>query len=182
MLCVACAAPVQELSIAEKEAALVRGREIAASAFQSLSGALQQAMAEGGPVHAVQFCAKAAQPLTDSLATAHGVRLKRTSHRLRNVANAPDAQERAQLEAYLAAVAGGTSPGALGGRANLLGDSIAVTLPILLNMPACLKCHGSAAELDGAAHALIRDLYPSDGATGFALGELRGIWSIRWKR
>lgn len=182
LLLAACDAPAPGLTLAEEEVALVRGREIATSGFQLLSGALTRAMAEGGPLHAVQVCARAARPLTDSLATAHGVRLKRTSHRLRGPHNAPDAHELEQLKAYLAAVDAGTAPASLAGRVHLLGDTVAVSLPILLNMPACLKCHGGLSDLDSEAHALIEELYPGDRATGFALGDLRGMWSIRWKR
>jgi hypothetical protein len=47
----------------------------------------------------------------------------------------------------------------------------------------CLKCHGSPGmELDSAAHALITERYPCDAAVGYALGEFRGYWSVRWPR
>lgn len=63
------------------------------------------------------------------------------------------------------------------------GDSIAYYRPIFISSPACLKCHGSAGEgLDSAAYAVIQQRYPLDQATGYVLGDLRGMWSIRWKR
>ncbi|RMF46192.1 MAG: DUF3365 domain-containing protein, partial [Bacteroidetes bacterium] len=39
----------------------------------------------------------------------------------------------------------------------------------------CFKFHGSSADLGGPALAQIRKLYPSDKATGFAQGDLRGL-------
>ncbi len=50
--------------------------------------------------------------------------------------------------------------------------------PIYIMMPTCLKCHGQPADLDGPALAEIRRRYPGDKATGFTLGELRGLWVL----
>ena len=51
--------------------------------------------------------------------------------------------------------------------------------PILLSKELCLKCHGQPGK-DIAPGDLetIRRLYPGDEATGFAMGELRGLWRI----
>ena len=41
--------------------------------------------------------------------------------------------------------------------------------------PMCLACHGKALEL--ATRAALQRLYPTDSATGFAAGDLRGaLW------
>lgn len=50
--------------------------------------------------------------------------------------------------------------------------------PIYIMMPTCLKCHGELAELDGPALAEIRRRYPGDKATGFRMGDLRGLWVL----
>ena len=47
--------------------------------------------------------------------------------------------------------------------------------PILLQPP-CLACHGEALAPDLAAR--IAELYPADRATGFRVGELRGVFWI----
>ena len=49
--------------------------------------------------------------------------------------------------------------------------------------PLCLKCHGQISNgLDSSAYEVIQQRYPSDRAIGYSLGDLRGMWSIRWAR
>ena len=68
-------------------------------------------------------------------------------------------------------------------RAVTYGDSIAYYRPIFISSPACLKCHGVKSETaDASALDAIAARYPGDEATGYQLGELRGMWSIRWAR
>ena len=66
-------------------------------------------------------------------------------------------------------------------RANLVtryrGDGRAA--PILLAAPVCLQCHGSPEkDIAPATMAAIKKLYPEDKATGFQLGDLRGLWRV----
>jgi len=42
----------------------------------------------------------------------------------------------------------------------------------------CLACHGD--NIAPEVTAAIRAHYPEDQATGFATGQLRGAFSIRW--
>ena len=52
--------------------------------------------------------------------------------------------------------------------------------PITVFAPLCLKCHGEpGSDIDEATTATLAELYPEDEATGFALGDLRGMWAIR---
>ena len=185
-MCACGASPqVDEHVLSEEElsTALAKGDTITQATFAALTQRLQLAMADGGPVNAVDQCQSAARPITDSLSVHYGVRVKRTSARLRSSANRPDAHEQERLKEALAHVAAGNSASALGPQVFLLGDSIAFYKPILITSPLCLKCHGSpGVELDSAAHALITERYPGDAAVGYALGELRGYWSVRWPR
>ncbi|MCX7606535.1 MAG: DUF3365 domain-containing protein [Bacteroidia bacterium] len=50
--------------------------------------------------------------------------------------------------------------------------------PIYITVETCLKCHGLPESIDGPALAEIRRRYPGDRATGFTLGELRGMWRM----
>lgn len=179
LLLSACAPSVKPI---DEAAAVERGQALAQASFQALSGRLKQAMAEGGPAHAVAYCNTAALPLVDSLSQVHGARIKRTSLKLRAPHDAPDPAEREQLEAYARSWSEGGEP--LKPKAVAHGvDSVAFYAPIFIQAPLCLACHGVAGEtLDSTAHAAIRTNYPDDEATGYALGDLRGLWSIRWKR
>jgi len=167
----------------DEAGALERGRSIAAASFQALSARLRDAMGEGGPAHAVEYCSVAAPLVADSVSTLHAVRIKRTSDRVRAAHDVPDGHERERLEAYLARLADGTSPAELEAEVFILGDSVAYYQPILIISPLCLACHGSPGlDLDSAAHAVVRARYPDDAAIGYALGDFRGLWSIRWER
>jgi hypothetical protein len=47
--------------------------------------------------------------------------------------------------------------------------------PITIQPP-CLACHGT--QLDAAVRQKLAELYPEDRATGFAPGELRGMFWV----
>ena len=164
-------------------AAMEKGNGIADASFQALSERLQEAMRSGGPAHAVQFCSVNALPIIDSLSQANNARIRRTSDRVRARHDVPDQEEMQVLNELLSAWE--TSEGTMGSApiVHVHKDSIAYFRPIFISSPACLKCHGIAdQELDSAAYAVIMQRYPLDQATGYSLGDFRGMWSIRWKR
>lgn len=171
------------LSEAEEKAAMEKGASLAGASFQALSAQLQHAMKEGGPAHAVDFCSLNALSIVDSLSEAHGAQIRRTSDRIRAPHDRPDAEETRYLQAMLEEWKAGATAADLSARAVVHGDSVAYYQPIFINSPACLKCHGTAGEnLDASAVAVINERYPDDQATGYAMGDLRGMWSIRWAR
>jgi hypothetical protein len=57
-------------------------------------------------------------------------------------------------------------------------DGGATYMQAIVTQPLCVACHGTALAPD-VASALAR-LYPSDRATGFAVGDLRGAFVVRW--
>lgn len=173
-----------DLSADERLRAIERGEDIAQAAFAALSGRLQQAMAAGGPAHAVDYCWTAAGPIADSMGVVHAAHVKRTSDRLRSPANAPDPHEQGRLDAILKQLETGIRPSELEAEVHLLGDSIAFYKPILIASPLCLSCHGVAgAGLDSSAYAVIQERYPDDRAIGYSdVGQFRGVWSVRWPR
>lgn len=168
---------------AEEKAALEKGAGIAEASFKALSSRLQAAMQEGGPAHAVDFCSLHALSIMDSLSTAHHATIRRTSDRVRAPHDRPDAQEARVLEAMLAEWGARGAQADVQARALEHGDSIAFYAPIYISSPICLKCHGdSDGGMDATALAIINERYPDDRAKGYALGDLRGMWSIRWPR
>lgn len=179
-LLVSCTAPEAPF---DEAAAIQRGQGIAKATFEQLFAQVKAKMGSVGPTGAVEYCSVAALPLVDSLSAVQGVRIKRTSDRLRAPHDAPDADERRRLDQVLAMLADGARPIDIPPQALVLGDSIAFYQPILINMPNCLKCHGTPGlEVDSATSAMLARKYPDDKATGYAVGDFRGLWSIRWKR
>lgn len=43
----------------------------------------------------------------------------------------------------------------------------------------CLQCHGNSDEIKPSVKALLKELYPNDQATGYAVGQVRGAVSIK---
>lgn len=169
------------LSEAAEKAALEQGSAISDAAFQGLSTRLQQAMKEGGPAHAVEFCSLNALSIVDSLSATHGARIRRTSDRIRSPIDKPDVEEARMMQAMLAEWKAGSKAMEIPARVVAHGDSIAYYRPIFISSPACLKCHGIPGEtMDASTLDAIAARYPEDEATGYALGDLRGMWSVRW--
>lgn len=154
----------------ELRAAGERARAALGPLKRNLKSALQAALAES-PTEAVDVCQISAPAITDS-AGRPGIRLGRTSSKLRNPANAPQPW----MEAQLAELEKQTPPPGTGRVVQLDGGRVGYVEPIYLQ-PLCGTCHGDA--IDPALLAHIRERYPEDRAVGYAPGELRGLfWAI----
>jgi hypothetical protein len=166
-----------DLSGEEKRVYIERGRIIAVTAFSRLVGQLTQAIEDSGVAYAVRYCSVHAHPLLDSLSTSQQAVIKRATLRVRNPADSADAQEASVIRDYDQAIGGGRELPPVAVR----GDerTVRVFLPIRISMPLCLHCHGQVGtDIAESDYRIIRRLYPDDNATGHAMGNLRGIWSI----
>ena len=154
-----------------------RAQLITAETFGALSQRLMQALQEGGVRQAVPFCQENVAGLVKPLAEKHGVRIQRVSHKPRNPANKASAAEATLIATMNQALATGHPPKPR--IENQPDGSRVFYAPILIPAATCLKCHGIPGDtLATADHDLIRALYPDDQATGFKLGDLRGLWKI----
>jgi len=163
----------------DEEARASAGREVVKEFATELRGELQAAMKAGGPPAAIAVCREAAPAIAAGLSEREGWRVARTSQRVRNPANAPDAYEAEVLARFIAAREAGESPAGLeafgvvempdGTRAFRYMKAIPTDGP-------CLACHGSTLAPE-VADALA-EVYPQDRATGFAEGDIRGAFTI----
>lgn len=168
-LAVAQAAP----PAAPAEGAAVGQAEQAMTALQRrLSARLLEEMGKGGPTAAVRVCRDEAQKLTAAVSAEQGIELGRTSHRLRNPANAPRAWVAKLLPTYAGRQAAEVAPVVVD-----LGDRVGIVKP-LPTQPLCLACHGERSAMAPEVQEMIASAYPADEATGFTQGEVRGvIWA-----
>ncbi|MEZ5936860.1 MAG: DUF3365 domain-containing protein [Hyphomonadaceae bacterium] len=160
-------------------AALADSRAAAGALGSELMGALATAMAEGGPGAALPVCNEKAPEIAARLSTERQVDIGRTALRVRNPANAPDDWERAQLEAFVSAIAAGEAPAQMERHEVVRtaeGWQVRWMKPIVLQ-PMCATCHG--VDVDSGLAEVIHALYPQDKATGFQPGELRGAFTAR---
>lgn len=167
------AAPASSPSVATSSSALERARAAGADLGKTLRGALEQQVAAHGPVAAIDFCRTQAPLLTQQVAQRHGVRLGRTSLRVRSATNTPSAWQEVVLSDFAGRVAPTTPPASLEHTAEV--DGTLRWARGLRTEAVCTVCHGvSVAEPIAAA---IARQYPGDRATGFAEGDLRGaVW------
>ena len=148
-------------------------------AFASaLKGELQAAIKEGGPIHAISVCSVKAPEIAREVSKHDVWSVGRTSHKIRNPANAPDDLEAKVLVEFRQRAAAGEKLDTMESVA-LVESNGTQTYRYMKAIPVgevCLACHGS--NLDPELKATIEAVYPEDQATGFTLGELRGAFTV----
>jgi hypothetical protein len=173
----ACQGQGEAVDITSQEEQLVASiaDPVAGELLRTLVARLTEAMAEGGPVNAIEFCSQEAIPLTRSVQSqaSGNLDLKRTSFRVRNPANAPDeAEEEALLFFERAIQSGEASPSTYIQRAS---DEEFRYYRALYLGEVCLQCHGSRDSMDPEVLAALGERYPEDLATGYEAGDFRGV-------
>ncbi|MDX9740469.1 MAG: DUF3365 domain-containing protein [Gammaproteobacteria bacterium] len=152
----------------------------AAQAFSGqLRGKLQAAMGEGGPVLAVGVCRTEAPAIAEAVMREHGVRLGRVAMpgRNRNPNQAADGWQLQALKDIQKAVDEG-APAAE--QVRIYRDDLPADVALrmmrgIATEPVCTSCHG--VDMTPEIRDAIARHYPDDGATGFAVGDLRGaLW------
>ena len=133
----------------------------------ALAATLKSALAEG-PVAAIDACRVEAPRLAQEFSNTE-IRVGRTSHRLRNPANAPAPWMRAFLAEFQALEAAPNQS-----RTVSLGNRETGYVEAIYTQPLCLTCHGE--QVAPSLLEKIRAVYPEDEATGFKVGELRGLF------
>jgi hypothetical protein len=114
-----------------------------------------------------------------------GWNVARTSLKLRNPNNAPDAWETEVLKQFEQQRAKGEGPDALvyaeivkEGDEEYFRFMKGIVMPPLEKMP-CLMCHGE--DIDPKTAAALDQIYPQDKARGYKAGQVRGAFTLRKK-
>lgn len=145
----------------------VPGKQIALNArdmlMQRLSSRLVEVSSSEGVEAAIRVCSQEAPDIATAVSEEMGVRIGRTSFKLRNANNQPPAWAESLVDQRIAS-----------NQFMLLEDkTTAALLPIRLQ-PQCLLCHGPKEQLTAGVNQQLAALYPDDEATGFESGDLRG--------
>lgn len=153
------------------------GADIVQSVSSELKIALQSAMKENGPVQAIGVCNQSALALTSSLNDSLKVEVGRTSLKYRNQANQPTALETEVLDGFEKAMKSGETLEPL-----LITTDEGTHYYAPITMGAfCLTCHGNAEQIAPEVSAQLDSLYPGDLAKGYETGQLRGMWTVKFK-
>lgn len=156
-----------------------RGMMIAQTTKAELGKNLMGQIQKNGVIAALDFCNVQAVPITDSMATIHKSQIRRVTDKPRNPKNKANAAELQYLENFKKQVAAG---GEVKPITVQMGNKIEFYYPIVTNS-LCLKCHGTPGkELETLTLAKIKQLYPTDKATGYNENEVRGIWTIQYEK
>lgn len=131
--------------------------------FSRLSGRLQEAMGTQGPAGAIAVCQKEAQRIATDVGDEHELRIGRSGVRLRNPSNQPPAWATELTEKQT------DTPHFV-----VLDDGDAAALLPIKLQGQCLMCHGPDETISPVIQDQLAKLYPTDEATGFQEGDLRG--------
>lgn len=161
------------------EALKTEAAEIIKSFSQELQGALLTAMKDGGPVNAINICNEKAPEIAASAEATSGWSVARSSHKLRNPENAPDAYTAAVIDDFVAREAAGETAKGLA-RAEIVeqdGQKVFRFVKAIPTGQPCLNCHGGE-DVKPEVVAKLAELYPDDAARGFSVDQMRGVFTL----
>jgi len=154
------------------DVALTRGAELLLPFKKELKSALLEGL-EQGPVEAISVCQVRAPEIAESRRR-EGIRVGRSSHRLRNPANSSPEWVQTAIQMYL-----DDDRNRAAYVVPLSDDRWGYAEPIIAQ-PLCLTCHGQ--DLSPAVAERIDELYPEDQAVGFEAGDLRGVFWLEFPK
>lgn len=135
--------------------------------FASLLGELMKSMSENSPAKSVNVCKSRAPEIAKSVSEEMGVRIGRTSFKLRNDKNkAPEWAANFVSDRVEDPI-----------DVELPNNGLGVLLPIRLKAT-CTICHGDPKQIGPDVKVAIATNYPNDEATGFSEGDIRGYFWV----
>ena len=162
----------------DNSANIAEAKDIIKAFFGQRKGELETSMKAGGPVNAIKTCQLKAPSIAHDMSQEKGWDVGRTSLKLRNPANTPDAWELAVLNKFEERKAAGEDPMqiAYGEVVERDGKSTFRFMKAIPTAELCLNCHGS--ELKPEVVEALNSHYTADQATGFKVGDLRGAFTL----
>ncbi len=174
------ASPAAPLAFAEEPTVDLKARAVVlvGEYATSLQTALKGALATSGPVGAISFCHDQAPQIAADISRSSGWAVGRTSLRIRNASSTPDNYEAKVMEEFSARIAKGEAVADLI-KAEVVEENGGKVFRFVKAIPTtevCLTCHG--ANIKPEIKAKLDELYPGDKATGFNLGDMRGVFTL----
>lgn len=138
----------------------------------TLKPKLKQAIKSGGLVHAVDVCATQAPQIAKALSSETSWEVKRVSLKARSTQAQPDKFEQNILKQF-------DEASQINSRKLDYAKIVDGEFRYLKAQKVegvCLNCHGE--NISSEVKAVIKQHYPNDMATGYALGNVRGAFSL----
>lgn len=175
-----CICFVTPVAADETQDLTVEGGQVIMQLAGALQTELQASMQSGGPAAAVDVCNVAAQSITYGVADANeGWEISRSSHLLRNPANAADPYTASAIVDFLDRAEDGESPATLV-RSEIVTQDDQRVFRMTRAIPTagvCVACHGGS-EVSAEVEDILADRYPEDMARGFSEGDIRGVFVL----
>jgi len=170
--------PFAQAQAVDIEQQAQKSREASKVLGSELKNTLQASMKANGPIDSVTVCNVQAPQIAGKVSQLTGMSVARTSLRTRNQTNKPDAWEKAVLEQFEQRKSKGEEVGALEyyELTEHDGKKVFRYMKAIPTAEVCLTCHGS--DIAEPLAAKINSLYPDDMATGFAVGDIRGAFTV----
>lgn len=164
----------------DKKALAAEGKKIFMEFGKTLVGHVKGGLKSGGPVKTIEVCNNVAPSVAAELSKKHGVELGRTSLKLRNPDNAPDAWEKSVLMKFEARKAAGEDVKKLA-HAEVVTEGGKQYFRMMKAIPTaqkpCLMCHGG--KVKPGIESKLGSLYPADKARGYKAGDIRGAFTLK---
>lgn len=165
-------------SVPKGEEMAAVARHVSEAYMNELKGELLTALEDtaAGPAGAIIVCSEKAPAISARYSSMSGFSIHRTSKKVRNPNNAPDDYEIKTLDILEERPAFGSQDHY---EWVTTGDQKEFRfVKAITTSSACLKCHGDPDKMDADVKAALAEKYPQDQATGFKLGDMRGILSV----
>ncbi|WP_457640288.1 Tll0287-like domain-containing protein [Persephonella sp.] len=149
------------------------GEDASQMLLSELKSELKKALKTKGPVDAIEVCSKKALTITQEVAEEIGdIQIKRTSFKYRNPNNKPDQYEAQALKFFEETLkkTGKLPPYYI----QKVDGEYRYYKPLKIQ-PVCLTCHGDPKHMDEKVVQKLKELYPQDKATGYKIGDFRGV-------
>lgn len=164
-------APVTMASDSEQK--VEHAGSIVAEFSGRLKPQLKSALQEGGPRKAIAVCSTQAPAIAQELSESSGWVVKRVSDRNRNPNAIPDSWEARSIEILKGQIEENLAQPMFRFEETPEGFRYAQAQ---ITEGLCLTCHGEA--IPAGTQEALNEYYPDDLATGYKLGEVRGIISL----
>lgn len=164
----------------ERDLAEGKARRATEKLIGSLMGEVQKSIQDRGLAGTVTHCSNRAQELGTLIGAEEGVVIRRVTEKTRNPVDAPDVYERQVLSRFALMAQRGEIDASTAHVEVVYEDDqrmLRFLKPITIRKP-CLGCHGPANAIADDVRQAIRKHYPSDMATGYREGDLRGAVSV----
>ncbi|MDF1588492.1 MAG: DUF3365 domain-containing protein [Gammaproteobacteria bacterium] len=145
----------------------------------ALKASLTTAMQSGGSVEAITVCNSVAPTLSSELSKKYGMRIARTSLKVRNPDNAPDEWELGVLNHFEQRKKNGEYLNKLTFK-TIINNEQGLQMRMMKAIATdkiCLICHGTS--ISEPTQAVLDKYYPNDQATGYKLGDIRGAFTVQ---